>query len=163
MSRPAPACCLLFLLFLGPNCLILCLLVAIFRKYFLAIFIWIGARACLLTLSSFAKNIRLLVAVRSSDLEFFESNICPSHIYIYLLLFFDSVFFPQIFFLPIPLKTSPHIAPAADTKSSFAIAPRIGKKPSFCLFLPPKCQTSRLMQVLFLPRVHHQATSLYKF
>ena len=41
--------------------------------------------------------------------------------------------------------TWPSIALAADTKRDLAVAPRIGKKPLFCLILPPKCQTSSLM------------------
>ena len=58
---------------------------------------------------------------------------------------FSTAFFIPKYFFSIPFKISPPIAPAADTKSGFAIAPKIGKKSPFCLFLPTKCHTPRLM------------------
>ena len=55
----------------------------------------------------------------------------------------------QNILLPSPYKISPPTAVAADMSKGLANVPRIGKKPPFCFFLPPKCQILRLTYVLF--------------
>ena len=140
MLRPAPAFCLPFLLFLGPNRLILCLLGSIFQTYVLAILTWVGARVCLLTLFYFAKNTRSFGSCTRLGFGSLWSKILFLGIFISFCSSFVTRFFPQNVFCLIPFKTSPPIALAADTNKGFASVPRIGKKPPFCIFLPPKCQ-----------------------
>ena len=145
MLGPAPACCLLFLLFLGQNRLILCFLGPIFWTYVLEILTWVGAGARLLTLLYFEKNTRPIGNCTCLGFGSLRNKILFLGISISFCSSFLTTFFSLKYFFPIPFKFLPPAAPAADTKSDFASVLRIGKKPPFYLFLPPKCQTPPLI------------------
>ena len=59
---------------------------------------------------------------------------------IFLLLPFDLLFSLLEILLRSLFNISPPTALAADTSRGLAGDPRVGKNPTFCFFLPPKCQ-----------------------